>query len=286
MRAVPVGVPGELLIGGAGLARGYLNRPDLTAEKFIANPFYDKTDPNSSERLYKTGDLVRRLPDGNLEFLGRIDHQVKIRGFRIELGEIENTLAADSSVKDAVVLAKESPGGDKRLVAYVVTDSVGRHSDDTAADYIGHLRQHVSARLPDYMVPSAFVLLEKLPLTPNGKVDRKALPEPDLSQRQGDYVAPRTETERVLCDIWQEVLGVERVGVTDNFFRLGGHSLLATRQLAQLSNQFGVFIPMKELFSRQNVFELGLFVDREVKLKCWINNHETEKDREAKAWVI
>jgi amino acid adenylation domain-containing protein len=250
-----INTAGELHIGGVGLARGYLNRPDLTAEKFIPNPFYDKTNPASSERLYKTGDLARWLPDGNLEFLGRIDHQVKIRGFRIELGEIENTLSTHADVDDAVVVAKESEaGGDKRLVAYIVTDAVDLIGDGDVSvtarhDLIEHLRDHVSLTLPDYMVPSAFVLLDALPLTPNGKVDRNALPEADLSAQQNSYVAPNTQTEKVLCEVWQDVLGVERVGITDNFFHLGGHSLLATRLVAQINQTFNVILPLKSLFS-------------------------------------
>ena len=250
-------------MSGAGLARGYLNRPELTAEKFIPNPFYDKTNPASSERLYKTGDLVRWLPDGNLEFLGRIDHQVKIRGFRIELGEIENTLSAHGDVNDTVVLAKESAtSGDKRLIAYVVTDAVdlqdeGERAGSARHELIETLRHHVSQRLPDYMVPSVFVLLDRLPLTPNGKVDRKALPEPDMSAQQALYVAPRTDTEKLLCEIWQEVLGVEQVGITDDFFQLGGHSLLATRLVARIHQGFGVTLPLKTLFSTPRIESLA-----------------------------
>ena len=243
LQLAPLGVAGELLIGGAGTARGYLNRPDLTAEKFIPNPFHDKTNPASSERLYKTGDLVRWLPDGNLEFLGRIDHQVKIRGFRIELGEIENTLSTHVDVKDAIVLAKETATtGDKYLIAYVVTEAVEIHDESEAAitarhTFIGTLRHHLSETLPDYMVPSAFMLLDKLPLTPNGKVNRKSLPAPDVREQQAMYVPPQTETQKILCEIWQEVLGVERVGITDNFFQLGGHSLLMMNALSKISRK-------------------------------------------------
>ncbi|MES2732439.1 MAG: amino acid adenylation domain-containing protein, partial [Bacteroidota bacterium] len=242
------GIPGELYIGGVGVARGYLNRPDLTAERFMANPFYDPNDPASSERLYKTGDLVRWLSDGKLEFLARIDHQVKIRGFRIELGEIEHALTSYVIVRDAVVLAKASSTGDKRLVAYVVTDE----SKETIAhsqELIDRLRQHLSQTLPDYMLPSAFILLDRLPLTLNGKVDRKALPEPDMALLQASYVAPRTETERVLCEIWQEVLGVEQIGITDNFFQRGGHSLSATRLVARINQVFKVTLPLKAIFT-------------------------------------
>ncbi|MEJ7807602.1 MAG: amino acid adenylation domain-containing protein, partial [Telluria sp.] len=248
----PQGVAGELHIGGVGLSRGYLNRPELTGEKFIVNPFHDAADPASSERLYKAGDLVRWLADGNLEFLGRIDHQVKIRGFRIELGEIENALASHARVNDAVVLARDCAAGDKRLVAYVVA-----RVDESEAALIDELRRHLAAILPDYMVPAAFVLLASLPLTPNGKVDRKALPEPDASQQQAAYGAPRTEAEQLLCTLWQEVLGLERVGITDNFFRLGGHSLSATRLVARINQAFEVVLPLRAVFQSQTLEALA-----------------------------
>ncbi|MES2347964.1 MAG: amino acid adenylation domain-containing protein, partial [Pseudomonadota bacterium] len=202
----PVGVGGELYLDGAGLARGYLNRPEMTAEKFVANPFRDAQDAASGERLYRTGDLVRWLADGDLEFLGRIDQQVKVRGFRIELGEIENALAAHALVRDVAVLARTAVGGEKRLVAYVVADASALPAQD---EVVATLRDYLGRTLPDYMVPAAFMLLERLPVTPNGKLDRKALPEPDAGLLQTVYVAPRTETEQVLCAIWQELLGLE-----------------------------------------------------------------------------
>ena len=259
MGLVPEQVAGELHIGGVGLARGYLNRNDLTNEKFILNPFYDKKKSSSSERLYKTGDLVRWLPDGNLEFLGRIDHQVKIRGFRIELGEIENTLSLHTRVRDAVVLAKESSvTGDKSLVAYIVTDAIAVQDQSEAAlaarsDLIENLRHHISKTLPNYMVPGAFVFLEKLPLTPNGKLDRKALPEPDVASQRATYVAPRTEIEKILCEICQDILDVERVGMTDNFFQLGGHSLLLMKLLASVENKLGVTMSAKLIFEYKDI---------------------------------
>jgi amino acid adenylation domain-containing protein len=267
LNVAPEHVVGELHIGGVGLARGYLNRPELTAEKFIPNPFYDKDNPSSSERLYKTGDLARWLPDGNLEYLGRIDHQVKIRGFRIELGEIENTLSSHADVKDAIVLAKESPTtGDKRLIAYVATEAVDIHDESEAAvtarhSFIDTLRHHLNKTLPDYMVPSAFVLLDTFPLTPNGKVDRKALPEPDMGALQATYVAPRTETEKILCEIWQEVLGVERVGITDNFFQLGGHSLSAMRVVTKINLVFCIELTIKTLFSNPTVAYISTYIE-------------------------
>ncbi|MDX8130471.1 amino acid adenylation domain-containing protein, partial [Methylomonas sp. OY6] len=222
LNPVPIGTPGELHIGGIGLGRGYLNQPDLTAEKFIPDPFGQ---PGS--RLYKTGDLVRYRQDGNIDYLGRIDHQVKIRGFRIELGEIEAQLLKQVDVKDAVVVAREDQPGDKRLVAYVVPQAEATEAEQAIVERLKvTLRQH----LPDYMVPSAFVVLEAMPLSANGKLDRKQLPAPDLSEQlKKTYVAPRTNTERVLAEIWQEVLGVEQVGIEDDFFELGGHSLLATQ---------------------------------------------------------
>ena len=223
MQPVPIGAAGELYIGGAGLARGYLGRADLTAERFLPDPF-----GGAGARLYRTGDLARHRADGDIEFLGRIDHQVKIRGFRIELGEIEAALSRIAGVREAAVLAREDQPGDKRLVAYVA----GREGTTPAA---GELRAALQAHLPDYMLPSAFVTLDALPLTANGKVDRKALPAPDLGALQAHrYVAPRTATEAALCRIWAQTLGLERVGVEDNFFELGGHSLLAVQVISRI----------------------------------------------------
>ncbi|WP_460021945.1 AMP-binding enzyme, partial [Methylobacterium phyllosphaerae] len=209
-------------IGGAGVARGYLNRPDLTAERFLKDPF----SPAPGARMYRTGDLARYLPDGNIEFLGRNDDQVKIRGFRIEPGEIEARLAEHAAVREAAVVAR-GEGSAQRLVAYVVAAP--------EEDLAGSLRAHLSARLPDYMVPAAFVRLDALPLTPNGKLDRRALPDPDVDAyaRQA-YEPPREGIEAVLAGLWQELLGVERVGRHDSFFELGGHSLLAVRLLSRL----------------------------------------------------
>jgi amino acid adenylation domain-containing protein len=234
LQVVPIGVPGELHIGGAGLARGYLNRPELTAEKFISNPFpiqnsKFKIQNSDSERFYKTGDLARYLPDGNIELLGRIDHQVKIRGFRIELGEIEACLNQHPTVLSAVVVAREVVLGSPRLVTYIVP-----RSEPTAS--VGELRSFLKTKLPEYMIPSAFVMLEALPLTPNGKVDRRSLPAPDTvrPELEKPFVAPRTEVEERLAAIWSDVLGLEQIGVRDNFFELGGHSLLATQVVSRV----------------------------------------------------
>ncbi|MGB3204689.1 MAG: amino acid adenylation domain-containing protein, partial [Crinalium sp.] len=238
LQPVPVGIPGELHIGGDGLAKGYLNRPELTEEKFIDNPFGDAT----STKIYKTGDLVRYLPDGNIEYLGRIDYQVKIRGFRIELGEIESVINQYSAVQQAVVVAREDQPGDKRLIAYLV----GNNQDLQVAD----LRAFLKDKLPEYMIPSAFVMLESFPLTPNGKIDRKALPAHNLSKLdlQTNFVAPRTLAEEKLAEIWSQVLGVAEVGIYDNFFELGGHSLLATQIIAQIRSAFQVDLPLRSLF--------------------------------------
>ncbi len=252
----PAGVEGELYLGGDGLGRGYLNRPELTSEKFITNPFSDAPDA----RLYKTGDLVRWLPDGSLEYLGRIDDQVKIRGFRIELGEIENTLLTHDAIKSAVVVAYENLG-DKQLVAYVVTSDDRPEDEFFVSTEMEGWRQYLSITLPEYMLPSIFVVLETLPLTPNGKVDRQALPAPDVSQQQSAYVAPSTETEIVLCDIWQDILNLERVGVTDNFFRLGGHSLSVQRMVTQIELQLNIAVPVREVFEQSSVLRLSEFID-------------------------
>jgi len=243
MEPVPVGVMGEIYIGGAGVARGYLKRPELTAERFLIDPFCGEAEA----RIYKTGDLARYLADGNIEFLGRNDFQVKIRGFRIELGEIEARLAEHEGVQSAVVVAREDSPGDKRLVAYYVTASEAKEGEGDAAS----LRQYLSERLPDHMVPAAYVRLEVLPLTPNGKLDRKALPAPDaLAYVVREYEPPQGEVERTLAEIWQQLLKVERVGRHDNFFELGGHSLLAVQVISRVRQLLGVEVTLSALFSK------------------------------------
>jgi amino acid adenylation domain-containing protein len=268
LNLVPVGVPGELYIGGDCLARGYLNRPELTAEKFLPHPFSARP----GARLYRTGDLARYLPDGEIEFLGRIDNQVKIRGFRIEPGEIESVLAQHPSVRETVVVAREAetegndaagnpkskiqhPKSDKRLVAYVVS------GHDPAR--ISGLRDFLAEKLPDYMIPSAFVFLDALPLTPSGKVDRKALPAPDNSRPDLDnrFVAPRTPAEQSIAKIWAEVLKLEKVGIHDNFFHLGGHSLLATQVISRLRDAFRIHLPLRSLFESPTVAGLAERID-------------------------
>ena len=245
---LPIGVAGELHIGGVGLARGYLKQPDLTAEKFIPDPFSGK--PGS--RLYRSGDLARFLEDGNIEFLGRIDHQVKVRGFRIELGEIESVLAELPNVQDVVVLAREDKPGDRRLVAYLAAEK--QDGLEAAA-----LKQHCKKRLPDYMIPSAFVVLQAMPLTANGKVDRKALPAPEFSRESlsTEYLAPRNENEERLAKIVMELLHIERAGVHDNFFELGGHSLLATQLISRIREEFEVELPLRRLFETPTIAGLA-----------------------------
>jgi natural product biosynthesis luciferase-like monooxygenase protein/amino acid adenylation domain-containing protein/non-ribosomal peptide synthase protein (TIGR01720 family) len=243
----PLGACGELHIGGVGVGRGYLDDPIRTAQSFIPDAF----SAQPGQRLYKTGDLVRYRPDGNLEFIDRIDHQVKIKGFRIELSEVEGALAKHPSVAQAVVIAREDAPGDKRLVAYLVTGS--NHRPTTS-----ELRNFVRAKLPDYMVPSAFVLLDSLPLTPNGKINRKALPAPDSSrpELEGEFVAPRNDVERALAQIWAEVLGVEQVGINDNFFDLGGDSILIIL-IAAKANQAGLRLTPMQIFEHHTIAELA-----------------------------
>jgi amino acid adenylation domain-containing protein len=242
LQPVPIGVPGELYIGGVGLARGYLNQPDWTAERFIPSPF------GQEEVLFKTGDLGRYLPDGNIDYLGRRDHQVKVRGFRIELAEIEIVLAQHASVREAVVLAIEDKPLDRLLVAYVV-------SDRDKVDKISELRNFLKQRLPDYMVPQAYAFLDALPLTPNGKVDRQVLSKHDFkwSKRESELVAPKTATEKFIVGIWKKLLGVNEIGIYDNFFELGGHSLLATRVISHVRDTFQVELPVHCFFDAPTV---------------------------------
>jgi thioesterase domain-containing protein/acyl carrier protein len=262
---VPIGVAGEIHIGGVGVARGYLNRPELTSERFLPDPYAAEPDA----RMYRTGDLAHWLPDGNLEYIGRADFQVKIRGFRIEPGEIEAALRGCEGIQDAVVLAREDAPGEKRLVAYVTTDISDRVAG--SADRVACsaevaalpalpalLKEHLRNRLPEHMVPAAFVVLEALPLTPNGKVNRKALPAPEAdAYATRSYAAPEGVVEETLAELWSELLGIERVGRHDDFFALGGHSLLVLRLLSELQQTFGVRLPVGAVFLRPTLADLA-----------------------------
>jgi amino acid adenylation domain-containing protein/FkbM family methyltransferase len=253
MQPVPVGVSGELYLGGAGLSRGYLNRAGQTAEKFVPHPFSEA----GGARLYRTGDLVRYTADGNVEYLGRADHQVKVRGFRIELGEIETALQQHADVSVAAVVAHEEQDGDKRLVAYI-SPRAG------AALQTDELRRHLRHKLPEYMIPSTVIYLDAMPRTPHGKIDRQALPAPDNSSRadaKKAYREPSTQTESRMVEIWEALLGVEHIGVDDNFFDLGGHSLLATRAVSRMREVFKVELPLRKLFERPTVAGIAELID-------------------------
>ncbi|HLP46705.1 MAG TPA: amino acid adenylation domain-containing protein, partial [Candidatus Kapabacteria bacterium] len=269
---VTIGVPGEIYIGGPGVARGYLNNPELTAERFIKYRSYGSY---KTYIHYKTGDLARWLPDGNIEFLGRIDHQVKLRGFRVELGEIENRLLKYPGIKGSLVLDREEKNGDKYLCAYIVS---------IHENIIPGLREYLAKELPGYMIPSYFVQLEKFPLTPNGKIDRKALPKPEL--KSGDsYIAPRDEIEKKLVEIWSNVLGRDElhavqletsIGIDDNFFQLGGHSLKATILVSKIHKLFQVNIPLTEIFKTPTIQELANYIKTSFKNK-FVSIYPVEK---------
>jgi thioesterase domain-containing protein/acyl carrier protein len=256
LQPTPIGVPGELYIGGAGLARGYHRRPELTAEKFIANPFRQE----AGERLYKTGDLCRYLADGNVEYLSRLDHQVKIRGFRIELGEIETKLSTHPAVKEAVVVAREDSPGDKRLVAYFTL----QNGEPVPG---AELRQMLQAKLPEYMIPAAFVQLERFPLTPNGKVDRKSLPEPGSGETKTDLHEPRKPSEIVLATIWCKTLKLKRIGIHDNFFDLGGSSLQAVNTIGEINRALRINLRVQALFQYPTIEKLAENLPKKVETK-------------------
>lgn len=253
LKPVPVGVPGELCISGAGLSRGYLNRADLTAEKLLPNPYSQV----SGDRLYRTGDRARFLPDGTIEFLGRKDHLIKLRGYRIELGEIEATLRRLPAIRECLVMVREMESGDRTLVGYLVPE----HGERLEVE---KLRSFVAERLPGYMVPSAFVFLEALPRTPNGKVDRRALPAPATAGQKcaANYAAPRTATEQILTDIWRAVLGVEKLGIHEDFFDLGGHSLLVTRIIARVRSAFEIDLPIRAIFEAPTIAQLAGLIEK------------------------
>jgi acyl carrier protein len=283
LQPAPVGVPGELYIGGVGVGRGYLNRPHLSAERFIPDPF----SAQGGARLYRSGDRVRRLPDGALEYLGRLDHQVKLRGFRIELGEIEAAVRAHpqgrSGIRDVLVLVGKDGSGDPQLVAYLAPEP-------GATPNLAELRAGLRAALPDYMTPSAFVTLDAFPLTPNGKVDRKAL-EREYEARwrharpelDAQYVMPRNELEQAIAALWQSVLGIEKVGVHDNFFDLGGHSLKLAKVHSRLSELANRELPMVELFKYPTISALAEYLSREPNSRASLqeSRKRAAKQREA-----
>jgi acyl carrier protein len=265
------------LIGGAGVARGYLNRPELTAERFIASPFGGAPDA----RLYRTGDLARYLANGEVEYLGRTDHQVKLRGFRIELGEIEAALRQHPGIRESAVVVREVGANDKRLFAYVTANSEQRPS-------VLDLKRFLKERLPDYMVPSNVVFLEALPLTPNGKIDRKALPSPEVRRSEGEsgFTPAKTEMERTVARIWEEVLHVEQVGLNENFFELGGHSLLAAQVQARLAEALQIDLPIIKLFQYPTINALAGYLNEDPKER--VSFHKVQdrarRQREAFAW--
>jgi amino acid adenylation domain-containing protein len=250
---VPAGVVGELYISGAGVARGYHERAELTAERFVPDPYSGV----SGARMYRSGDLAQHLGTGEIEYVGRVDEQVKVRGYRVELGEIEAVIGEQAGVREAVVVQRDDEAGGKRLVAYVVSEGEFKSSE---------MREQLQQQLPEYMVPAVFVRLDEMPLTRNGKVDRKALPAPDESRPEieEEYVAPRNETETVLAAIWSEVLGVDQVGVHDNFFELGGHSLLATQVISRVRDTFRVELLLRNLFDATTVAQLALVIDEQL----------------------
>jgi acyl-coenzyme A synthetase/AMP-(fatty) acid ligase len=267
---VPIGVAGEIYIGGDGVACGYLNRPELTDERFIPDPF----GASSLGRLYRTGDLGRWRPDGSIDFLGRNDNQVKLRGFRIELGEIESTLLRHPKIKESVVLARKDGPTEKRLVAYVVP------GDSLDAPSAEELRKHLKESLPEYMIPSAFLALEHLPLTPNGKVDRRALPEIDLATyATEEYEAPLGEIEITLAQIWQDLLAVPRVGRNDNFFELGGHSLHGLNLIARITQRFDAELSVIAIFQSPTIRELAEAIDL-------LGPDSSHEDRELQEMVL
>ena len=260
---VPAGASGELYIGGDGVAEGYLNRPDLTTERFVSDPFSS----NPGARLYRTGDAVRHLPDGSIEFLHRIDQQVKIRGFRIELGEIESALKGHPGVRECIALVREVVPGDQRLVAYVVP------ADPQAAPDSAELREFLKQKLPEYMIPTAFTHLQELPLTPNGKIDRKALTLQGLALAEGmplrQVVPPRTPQEIHLVEIWERVLGIKISSVRDNLFDLGGHSLLAVQIFAEIEKIFHIRLPLATLYEAPDIEDIARILSREIVSLRW-----------------
>ena len=259
LQPVPTGVNGELYIGGEGLARGYFAKPDQTADRFIPNPF-----GKPGSRFYKTGDLARYLPDGNIEFLGRIDHQVKVRGYRIELGEIETHLRDHLAVKEAVVIVRQDQAANHQIIAYVVMkEDASLQPTPDPAEINLQLRNHLKQYVPDYMLPALIMVIDAIPLTPNGKLDRARLPEPAQADRQkeANYAEAQTDTERTLAGIWEELLGVKGIGIHDNFFEVGGHSLLATQLISKIRTAFNVELSVRGLFETPTIAEFAKAID-------------------------
>ncbi len=265
LNAVPDGAVGEILIAGDGVAKGYLNRAELTAEKFIDDPFAE----NTGQKMYRTGDLGKFKENGEIVCLGRIDHQVKVRGYRIELEEIEHALVNQADIKEAVVIAREDTPGDPRLVAYVVL-TTGIEAHDLKTQTFGW-HQALMAVLPEYMVPDDFVLMPAIPITPNGKTDRKSLPKPDYSlvNRGGEYVAPRTDVEKQVAEIWEELMGLEKISIFDNFFTLGGRSLVAVQIMARIEKLTGKRLPLATLFEHSTIEQLSLMLNLDAKSISW-----------------
>jgi acyl carrier protein len=257
---VPIGYPGELFIGGDGLAKGYFNLPEMTRDRFLPDPFSGR----AGDRMYRTGDLVQQTEEGKLEFLNRVDSQVKIRGFRIELGEIESALTQFPTIGDNVVIVREDTPGDKKLVAYIIK----KENQETD---LPELRKYLRTKIPDYMVPSAFVFIDQFPLTPNGKIDRKVLPSPQDSAQpeEKEYVAPITDTEIKLAAIWCEILKAKRVGVDENFFEIGGHSMIAVTLMVKIEKEMGVRLPLAILFDHSTVRDMALVLDKKTEPINW-----------------
>jgi amino acid adenylation domain-containing protein len=254
MEIVPVGMAGEMYVGGESLARGYLRRGDITAERFIPDPY----GVEAGSRLYRTGDVARYLPTGEIEYVGRADYQVKIRGFRIELGEIEAALSTHPSVSECVAIVRGDSSGGQRLIGYVVL----REGENEVEE--SEIKEQLRRRVPEYMIPSRIVKLEQMPLTPNGKVDRKRLPEPGVEQRGREYEEPRTDVEKAIAEMCEELLGVERVGINDDFFELGGHSLLAMQLISRVRERFSIDLPLQRLFISPNIENLAVLVEEAI----------------------
>ncbi|PMB04691.1 non-ribosomal peptide synthetase, partial [Fischerella thermalis CCMEE 5196] len=290
LQPVPIGVIGELYIGGIGLARGYLNRPDLTTQRFISDWELGTGDwglgkemssVNGDSRLYKTGDLACYLPDGRIKLLGRVDNQVKIRGFRIEPQEVETVLCQHPGVRAGVVIVREDKPGEKRLVAYIVPNEEAAQQRSKNLPNPQSLRTFMREKLPEYLVPSAFVLLTDLPLTPNGKVDTHALPAPEQVLSKAEFIAPRTDIEAQLADIYAQILKLEKVSVDDDFFELGGHSLIATQLIAQALQLFQVELTVIDLFDAPTVAGMAeRILQRQLTAKIPAISDTTDDERE------